>query len=342
MKTLTDRQKTILMLVVREYIDSGQPVGSKSLVKNYKLDVSSATVRNEMRALTEMGYLRTTSGRIPTEDGYRYFVGQVMHQANLPSAVQRTISHQFAQTHTSINQWMTLAASVLAHQTQTVSLITAPRNEQVLFKHVELISTQGRQILMVLVFAGGDVAQQILTLAESVSQGRLSQVAERLNQNLRSLSADAILALPSRADVLEQDILLLIQQEMQHRSESSSGEIYMDGMANVLAESSFADSDEGRRTLRFFDERSRLQDLLSSTFVDPGVGGVQVLIGGGEGWEELRQCSMVLARYGVPGQATGTLGVLGPMRMPYARTIPTVRYMADLLSGLITENFSGE
>ena len=237
---------------------------------------------------------------------------------------------------------MTLTASVLAHQTQAVSLVTAPRNEQVLFKHLELISTQGRQVLMILVFAGGDVSQQILTLAEVIPQGRLSQVAERLNQSLRTLSAEAIIALPSRSDALEQDILLLIQQEMQQRSEGSSGEIYMDGMANILAKPSFADSDEGRRTLRFFDERSRLQDLLSSTVVDSTVGGVQVLIGGSDGWEELRQCSVVLAKYGVAGQATGTLGVLGPMRMPYARAIPTVRYMADLLSGLVTENLSGE
>ncbi len=342
MKTLTERQKTILMLVVREYIDSGQSVGSKSLVKNYKLDISSATVRNEMRALTEMGFLHTITGRVPTEAGYRYFVRQVMRQANLPNAVQRTISHQFTQTHSSVEEWMTLTASVLAHQTQAVSLVTAPRNEQVLFKHVELISTQGRQILMVLVFVGGDVSQQILTLAEVIPQGRLSQVAEGLNHKLRTLSAEAILALPPCSDLLEQDILLLIQQEMQVRSDGASGELYMDGMTNLLAETSFGDSDEGRRTLRFFDERSRLQDLLSSTAVDTTVGGVQVLIGGDEAWEELRQCSVVLAKYGVPGQATGTLGVLGPMRMPYARTIPTVRYMADLLSGLVTENLSGE
>lgn len=342
MKTLSERKKTILMLVVREYIDSGQSVGSKSLVKNYKLDISSATVRNEMRALTEMGFLRTTTGRVPTEAGYRYFVRQVMRQANLPNAVQRTISHQFAQMHSSVEEWMTLTASVLAYQTQAVSLVTAPRNEQVLFKHVELISTQGRQILMVLVFVGGDVSQQILTLAEVIPQGRLSQVAEGFNHKLRTLSAEAILALPPCSDLLEQDILLLIQQEMQERSDGASGELYMDGMTNLLAETSFGDSDEGRRTLRFFDERSRLQDLLSSTAVDTTVGGVQVLIGGDEAWEELRECSIVLAKYGVPGQATGTLGVLGPMRMPYARTIPTVRYMADLLSGLVTENLSGE
>lgn len=342
MKRLTERQKKILLLVVREYIDSGQPVGSKSLVKNYPLDVSSATVRNEMRALTEMGYLETKAGRIPTEDGYRFFVSEVMKKANLPNAVQRTISHQFSQTHSDTEQWMTLAASVLAHQTQAVSVVTAPRNEQALFKHVELISTQGRQILMVLVFVGGDVSQQILTLAEAVPQPRLSHVAKRLNTQLASLSAEAIAALPARNDLLEQDILLLIQQEMQARRESTAGELYMDGMANILAEPSFAESDQGRRTLGFFDDHSVLQQVLANTLNDTRVGGVQVLIGGDQGWEELRQCSMVLARFGIPEQAVGTLGVLGPMRMPYARTIPTVRYMADLLSDLMAENFSGE
>ncbi len=332
MKKLTERQKTILILVVREYINSGQAVGSKSLVKNYKLDVSSATVRNEMRALTEMGYLRTRTGRIPTEAGYRYFIRQVMKNADLPNAVQRTISHQFAQTRTNTDEWMPLAASVLAHQTQAVSLVTAPRNEQVFFKHVELISTQGRQILMVLVFDGGDVSQQILMLAESVSQEKLSQVAERLNQKLYSLSIDALFLLRSPADLLEKDIFLLIQDEMKKRKTGSSGEIYMDGMENILAEPSFAKSDEGKRALRFFDEREELEDVLSSSAISSSIGGVQVLLGNDEG---LKECSLVLSRYGIPGQAAGTLGVLGPMRMPYARTVPTVRYMSDLLSELM-------
>lgn len=342
MRDLTERQKTILLLVVREYIDSGQPVGSKSLLKKYGLDVSSATVRNEMRDLTEMGYLRTTTGRIPTEVGYRYFVSQVMNQTDLPNAVRRTISHQFSQANTNLENWMTLAASVLAHQTQAVSLVTAPRNAEVLFKHVELISTQGRQVLMVLVFVGGDVSQQILTLAESLPQGRLSQIAARLNLLLRGFSTGQVESLSARNDVLEQDVLTLVLQEMQQREEPDSGELYMDGMANVLAEASFADSDEGRRTLRLFDERARLRDLLSNTVEDSSLGGVQVLVGGNQDWEELRHCSIVLARYGVQNQAVGTLGVVGPMRMPYARNIPTVRYMADLLSGLMTENLSGE
>ena len=345
MQELTERQKTLLLLIIRDYIDTAQPVGSKRLVELYHLELSPATIRNEMSALTEMGYLRqphTSAGRVPSEEGYRYFVGQMMQNAELPTAVQRTIAHQFHQSRADMDQWMTLAASILAHQSQGASVITAPHAEQPRYKHVELISTQGRQILMVLVMAGGEVSQQILTLAEPVAQERLSQTAARLNGLLAGLAADSIAALSARPDPLDQDILMLIVADMHRTSEGSSGEIYTDGLTNVLSEPEFAESDNARRALRIFEERSTLQDLLARTSTNSNIGGLQVLIGGEGGWEELRQCSMVLARYGVPGMATGMLGVLGPMRMSYARTIPTVRYVAGLLSDLVNDTISGE
>jgi heat-inducible transcriptional repressor len=345
MYELSDRQKTLLLLIIRDYIDTAQPVGSKRLVEHYHLDLSTATIRNEMSALTEMGYLRqphTSAGRVPTEEGYRYFVSQMMYNTDLPEAVKHTISHQFHQSRAQLDQWMTLAASILAHQSQGISMITAPHLEQTRFKHVELISTQGRQILMVLVMVGGDVRQQILTLAEPVTQERLSQTATRVNGLLAGLAVDAISALGTRSDPLDQDIVTIILQDMRHASESSSGEIYTDGLTNVLAEPEFAESDEARKALKIFEERSTLQDLLARTTSNSNIGGLQVLIGGEGGWEELRQCSMVIARYGVPGMATGTLGVLGPMRMSYARTIPTVRYVAGLLSDLVNDTISGE
>lgn len=345
MSDLSDRQKTLLLLIIRDYIESAQPVGSKRLVERYHLRLSSATIRNEMGALTEMGYLRqphTSAGRVPTEEGYRYFVSQMMNQAELPPSIQATISHQFYQARQGVDQWMTLAASVLAHQSQGVSVVTAPHVEKARYKHVELISTQGRQVLMVLVMAGGEVSQQILTLAEPVSQERLSQTAARLNGILAGQSMDAIAALPARTDALEQDILSIIQQDMRRTSQSTSGEIYTDGLTNVLSEPEFAESDEVRRALKIFEERSTLQDLLARTTVNSSVGALQVLVGGEGEWEELRQCSIVLARYGVPGLATGTLGVLGPMRMSYARAIPTVRYVAGLLSDLVNDTIAGE
>jgi heat-inducible transcriptional repressor len=153
---------------------------------------------------------------------------------------------------------------------------------------------------------------------------------------------DAISALPTRSDALDQDILMLIAQDMRRTADRVSGEIYTDGLTNVLTEPEFAESDEARRTLRLFEERSTLQDLMARASTNSNVGGLQVLIGGEGGWEELRQCSMVIARYGVPGMATGTLGVLGPMRMSYARTIPTVRYVAGLLSDLVNDTIAGE
>jgi heat-inducible transcriptional repressor len=345
MPELTERQKTLLLLIIRDYIESAQPVGSKRLAEHYRINFSSATIRNEMAALTEMGYLRqrhTSAGRVPTEEGYRYFVSQMMNQAELPESVQATISHQFHQSQPDVEQWMTLAASILAHQSQGVSVVTAPHTDKAKYKHVELISTQGRQVLMVLVMIGGEVNQQILTLAESVSQERLSQSASRLNGLLAGLAVDVIAALPARSDALDQDILTLIVQAMRRTADRASGEIYTDGLSNVLSEPEFAESDEARRALKLFEKRSTLQDLMVRTTTNSNIGGLQVLIGGEGEWEELRQCSIVLARYGVPGLATGTLGVLGPMRMSYAKTIPTVRFVAGLLSDLVNDTIAGE
>ena len=337
---LTERQKLILALVIRYYIETALPVGSRRLVDHYRLDFSSATVRNEMVALTDLGYLRqphTSAGRVPTEEGYRYFVRQLMGHTDLPVAVKRTIIHQFYQAGLDVDRWMRLAASVLAHQSQAASLVTAPHAERSQFKHLELIGTHGRQVLMVLVLAGGEVRQQMLALAEPVSQERLSQTAQRLNEMFQGLNAERIAGLSGQMDVLEQDITKLISDDMRRSRNILAGEVYRDGLTHVLSEPEFSEGDIARNALRILEERPLLEDLLSRTVMNSEMGGVQVLIGGEGTWEELRECSMILARYGAPGLATGTLGVLGPIRMPYGRTISTVRFVAGLLSDLVVE-----
>ena len=339
---LTERQHLILALVVRDYTETAQPVGSARLVEHYKLDLSTATIRNEMAVLTEKGYLRqphTSAGRVPTEEGYRYFVTHVVYQADLSEPARDTIAHQFYQARQDVEQWMPLAASILAHHSRAASIVTAPHAERAHYKHVELIGTQGRQVLMVLVMAGGEVGQQILTLAEPVTQERLSAAADRLNRVCLGKTTEEIAAMPPRSDTLEKDILTLALQDMSKGEQRTSGDIYLDGLTNVLSEPEFLESDDARRAVHLFEERSLLQDLLAT---NSNVGGVQVLIGGEGKWEELKQCSVVLARYGIPGLATGMLGVLGPMRMAYARNIPTVRFMANLLSGLVSETMVGE
>ena len=340
MNNLTERQKLILALIIRDYIETAQPIGSRHLVENYNLNVSSATVRNDMLALSETGYLRqphTSAGRIPTEEGYRFFVRQLMGNTELPSTTKRTIVHQFYQAGMDIDRWMRLAASVLAHQSQAASLVTAPRSERSVFKHLELISTRGRQVLMVLVLSGGEVNQQMLTLAEPISQERLSIVAQSFNDLLLGLDSESIAALSVKFDALEQDIIKLILDDLRHTSDMLTGEIYHDGLAHVLTEPEFETTDIARNALRVFEERQLLEDLLTRTVLSNDLSGVQVLIGGEGNWEELRDFSIVLARYGAPGLATGTLGVLGPIRMPYGRTISTVRFVASLLSDLVED-----
>lgn len=335
-----ERQKLILALVIRDYIENAQPIGSKTLVDRYGLTISSATVRNEMAALTEAGFLRqphTSAGREPTEEGYRYFVRQLMGQTDLAPQTKRMITHQFYQAGHDVDHWMRLAASILAHQSQGASLVTAPHPEEARFKHIELISTLGRQVLMVLVLTGGEIRQQMLALAEPVSQEVLSTTAARLNHTCQGLSAAAIVSLAGQMEALEQDVLNLIVEEMELSVAVLGGEVYRDGLSNVLAEPEFAEVELARRALKVFEERTFLQDLLTRTILTTNVGGVQVLIGGEGTWEELRECSIVLGRYGVPGLATGTLGVLGPIRMSYGHTISTVRFVADLLSDLVVD-----
>jgi heat-inducible transcriptional repressor len=338
-----ERQKFILALVIHEYVETAQPVGSHYLVEHYDLGVSAATVRNTLADLTEAGYLRqphTSAGRVPTEVGYRYFVRQLMGQADLPIPIKSTITHQFYQAGHDVERWMRLAASVLAHQSQAASLVTAPMPEQARFKHLELIATHGRQVLMVLVLAGGEVCQQMLALAEPPNQEQLSAVANRINQLCQGLDADGIVGLPAQLDALEQDVVRLIREEMTRVGTSLAGEVYRDGLTNVLAEPEFAEPEAARKALRVLEERSLLEDLLSRTVLTTGVEDVQVLIGGEGTWEELRDCSVVLARYGVPGLSTGALGVLGPIRMAYGHTISTVRFVSGLLSDLIAERLA--
>ena len=343
MVDLSKRQRLILALVIHEYIETAQPVGSIHLVERYGLDMSSATVRNELAFLTDTGYLRqlhTSAGRVPSEEGYRYFVRQLMGQEDLPPTVKRTISHQFYQAGQDIDRWMRLAASVLAHQSQAASLVTAPRPERPQFKHLELIATTGRQVLMVAVFTGGEIRQQMLVLAEPVPQAQLSETAQTINNLCEGLDADGMAALSPQVDALGQDVLKLILEELQRSINVLAGEVYRDGLTNVLAMPEFSESNAARNALRLLEERPLLEDLLSRTVLNSGVEGVQVLIGGEGTWEELRDCSVVLSRYGAPNLATGTIGVLGPIRMAYGHTISTVRYVAALLSDLVVERLS--
>lgn len=342
-RTLTQRQEAILGLIIHEFVETGEPIGSHSLASAYDLGVGPATIRNEMAVLTRTGLLRqlhTSGGRAPTENGYRYFVRGMLGETELPSDEKRRISHQFHQARGDVDEWVRLAASILAHQTKAAAVVTAPHATRATFKHVELIATHGRQVLLVLVLQGGEVRQQVLSLAELVDQSQLSHLTERIGAACLGRDAAGVATKAGDFDELGQEVVRLVSETMSHIDMASAGEIYRDGLSNVLEHPDFSQSEAARRALRLLDERSLLAEVLSQV-LSPGIGSVEVVIGGEGTWEELRHCSMVVARYGAVGFATGALGVLGSTRMSYGKTISTVRYVSGLMSDLVAETFTG-
>lgn len=342
MERLTGRQQKILSLIIHEHIRSAEPVASNRLVTDYNLDLSSATVRNEMAFLTETGFLRqphTSAGRVPTEEGYRYFVGNLMRNTTLPEDARRTISHQFYQSRNDISNWMHLAASILANQSKAASLVTSPHPEQVRFKHLELIATHNTQILCVLVLEGGEIHQNVFTTDEAVNQEDLSRISNSLSTLLRGKNRIEVHALTNPLTELEKSIADWLMLEMEQTENLTSGEVILDGLTNVLAEPEFVESDEARRALKLIEERTLLQDLISRSGFKDQTNGVQVLIGGEGTWDELKQMSIILAKYGLPGVATGTLGVFGPIRMSYGHSISIVRFLSSLLSDFVAEQW---
>jgi len=341
MTELTLRQQMILGLVVREYVQAAEPIGSRLLVGKYNLDVSPATVRNDMARLEELGYLthpHTSAGRVPTDRGYRYFVERLLQETELPLAERRTIAHQFQQVRWDVEEWMPLAASVLARATCSAAVVTPPQAAQTRYRHLQLISTQGRLVLLVLVLEGGMLKQQMLTLPESLPQSVLSEAADRINQSFSGLTAEEIgpriPALPS----FEADVAQLVVDMMCH---VTTEEVYHDGLSGLLQEPEFTEGTHAQGVLRVIEERSFLDAVLAES-LGPTVGSVRVMIGREGHFDELQACSLVLSRYGVANLTTGALGVLGPTRMVYSRAISAVRFVAELLSELVYEVFVGD
>jgi heat-inducible transcriptional repressor len=339
-RNLTPRQELLLKLIVKEHVETAGTVASRLLVNHYDLDFSPATVRSEMARLEDMGYLsqpHTSAGRVPTESGFRYFVERLMHEGPLPQAEQRMIAHQFYQARDHIEEWLPLASTVLAKAAQAAAILTAPRTARSIFKHLELVATHGRAVLLVLVMEGGTVEQQMLVLSEPMSQLSLREAADRLNQICAGLDADKIEDHMHELPPLEFDVAQIVLRVMRDVEGEPSDEFYYYGLSDLLQAPEFSEVDDAPTGLvRVLEERTLLQTVLAETLTPSvGVGSVRVLIGGEGRWDELRTCSMVLARYGVSNHVTGTLGVVGPIRMRYGRAISAVRFVANALGELV-------
>jgi heat-inducible transcriptional repressor len=329
---LTLRQEDILSRIIRAYTQNPEPVSSKSLVDEQSLAFSSATVRNEMAVLEEMGYItapHTSAGRIPTALGYRYFVRGLMDKAILPMNEQAIITQKMNATPNAIDQWMRQAASLLARTASTASIVTTPSSEQSRYKHLELISIQGRLALMVLVLQGGLVHQRMLNLAEPIPQDKLSEVANKINALCADLSAPQMRLKVRQLSELERDVVEIIA-EIAERSNQQIQTVYQDGLSDIIK--TFPDNEGAQQAVRVYEEPAFL-DLIVRDILDPiNHSEVQVIIGGDGRYDDLNQLSIVLSRYGEKGRLSGTLGVFGPTNLNYGRAIGTVRYVAGMMT----------
>jgi heat-inducible transcriptional repressor len=338
---LTNRQEKILSFIVRAYTQTPEPVSSKYIYEESDFGVSSATIRNEMAVLEDLGYIiapHKSAGRAPTQSGYRYFVKRLLDNNNLSDTEKRQIAHKFQVLPMVTEQWMRLAANVLARTAMGASLVTAPIAETTRFKHVELVAIQGRLVLMVLVMHGGIVQQRMLNLAEPVPQSRLAEVTRQINTICADLYAHQIRMKAIQLGLLEREVAELAADVIDGAN-SSPARIYRDGLSDVIE--SFQDGKAAQQAVRVFEERAFL-DIILSELLHPFLDDVRVMIAGDGKFDEFSQLSMVVSRYGVPGQMSGTIGVVGPTHINYGRAISTVRYVSGLMTNMLVELYDQE
>jgi heat-inducible transcriptional repressor len=337
---MTERRQMILALAIKEYIKKAQPVGSETLAK-LDLGISSATIRNELAVLEEQGYLthpHTSAGRVPTEKGYRYFVETLMDNMELSPEEQQMIRHQFHQVTLDVEQWMRLSAAVLAHTSNMAALVTAPSAQQTRFKHVELIAISETVAMMVLILQAGTVKQQMLYSTDLLDQDELRRMANQLNERFAGRTASDIKEQMRGLSGFILAVAERIRQIIEQMDRRTSREIYRDGLLDILRQPEFVAVDRMQQLLEVLEQRTMLEDLLQSF---APAHGVQVVIGSEGGREELNDYSLVMARYGIEGEASGVVGVIGPMRMQYSRAVSAVRYVSIMLDDLMRRFYTG-
>jgi heat-inducible transcriptional repressor len=338
--SLTPRQARVLGIVIQEYVKSAQPVGSSTIAQHYQLGVSTATIRNDLAALEREGLLthpHTSAGRVPTDAGYRYFVQHLLSDAELSTSERRDIRIQFSQARQELDQWLRLSTSVLARTTQAAALATAPRTSISRFKHLELVAIHGIKVLLILVLQEGAVKQQLLDLDQPMEQADLSRTSNELNAHLVGLGASAITEKYSVLSPFARQVAMLVVDLIANMDRQSSNTIYRDGLMQILDAPEFAEGENVRRIVQVFEEQSVLEQVVDQ-YAD--MDDIHVVISGDGRFAELRDISLVLARYGVMDRATGLLGVMGPRRMLYGRTMGAVRFVAALMSEMVEEIYS--
>lgn len=341
---LTERQQHILKTIVELYISTARPVGSSAVVTASGLAVSSATIRNEMVLLEELGYihqLHTSGGRVPTNWGYRYYVEHLIGKPNLSQSDETTIRHQFHQAHTEMQEWLRLAAAVMANRMRNVGLVTAPRSAEVRLRHLEVIGIQPHVAMLIVVLQDGAVLQEMLPLEDPRTQEELSALAGRLNLLLQG-EGPVQIEEKSKTLPAPDSIVADVVAHLLGRADQEHAQVFHAGLADMIRQPEFLGPRPGEPVVSANERLRHMVDFLHHGFAVqrllaglPATGEVQIVIGGDTVDPALGDYSFVLGQYGTGDQTSGYLGVVGPTRMEYPRAVALVRYMTGLMTDLM-------
>ncbi|OQX00475.1 MAG: heat-inducible transcriptional repressor HrcA [Thiothrix lacustris] len=336
---LNERARHILKVLVESYIQDGQPVGSRNLARSSGLDLSAATIRNVMADLEDMGYIRaphTSAGRIPTSQGYRFFVDALVNIKPLEQQAMHILQGQL-KAERDPAALIQSASSLLSGITQLTGVVSLPRRNPSSIRQIEFLSLSSRQVLAILVMNRNEVQNRIIQLDADVSSAELQQAANFLNERLigKDLQqARAALLEEMRQHREDMNLMMLAAIELGEKTVADLGEkpdedCVIAGETNLMGYDDLSDITKLRELFAAFTRKRDILGLLDKCLQADGV---KIFIGRESGQAVFDECSLVTAPYEVDGEQLGVLGVIGPKRMPYERVIPVVDITAKLLS----------
>jgi heat-inducible transcriptional repressor len=335
-----------LVALVREFISSGAPVGSKVIAAQMPDPLSSATIRAVMVTLEDSGFLmqpHTSAGRVPTEKAYRYYVDRVIHGNRLSPDTERYIDQTLRAENDGLERLMIKASRTLSEVSRNVGLVLSPATDEKLLEHIKFINLPDHRVLVVIVSKPDLVENRVIRLDGAFSQEDLDHAANFLNHEFRGWSLGTI-----RLEIfqrLEADKILCDRMLKNVTtlfawgalSEDDTGELIVDGTAKILERPEYEDVQKIKQLVKTLEEKARLASILEACLRTPETG-VRILIGREISDKQMHDCTLIVAPLVYRDRAVGAMGVVGPIRMEYDRAMSTVGYVARICSGLLSSN----
>ena len=335
------RKQNILKAVVREFTVTAVPVGSQALVSRHFVNLSSATVRNELSELADLGYLvqpHTSAGRIPTDRGYRYFVDFLMDLEPVPAPVESFIQGELRTAPADPQALLERVATTVAAVTRNAAIATLPHGPQARVKHVDLVSLEPAEVLVILLVEGNLIRQQVMTVSRPADQAELSRLANKLNRDLVGKDRDGLaLRLKRLGRGLEREIVTRLSQTLELFERGAETLVLHDGVRNLLRQPEFAEASRLGQVLEVLEETRYLATLLQELVAESEM---QIVIGSENQTSQLRSCTVVLTTYGPTRRIRGVLGVLGPTRMDYGQVVGRLQAVARSASERMGEVYA--